>query len=68
MDELFGQVPRAVREGASGPELSGHFDIVDSGVGYKKLHTLGVPNGTPFAFSVKNVASLYRQRQAPRAV
>ena len=46
-----------MRDGASGPEafalllrlLSGHVDRVDSGAGYKKLHTLGVLNGTPFS-------------------
>ena len=56
MDEVFEQVSRALRDGATGPEafalllrlLSGHFDRVDSGAGYKKLHTFGVPNGTTF--------------------
>ena len=46
-----------MRDGASGPEafafllrlLSGHFDRVDSGAGYNKLHTFGVPNGSPFS-------------------
>ena len=28
--------------------LSGYFDRVDSGAGYKKLHTFGVLNETPF--------------------
>ena len=44
MDECFGQVGRALRDGASGLEafalflrlLSGHFDGVDLGAGYKK--------------------------------
>ena len=57
MNDFFGQVSRAMRDGASGPEafalllrlLSGHVDRVDSGAGYKKLHTLGVLNGTPFS-------------------
>ena len=56
MDDLFGQVSQALENGALGPEaftlllqlLSGDFDRVDSGAGYKKLHTFGVPNGTPF--------------------
>ena len=47
---------RALRDGASGPEafalllrlLIGHSDSVDSGAGYKNLHTFGVPNETPF--------------------
>ena len=56
MDDFFGQVSRVLRDGASGPEafallrfLSGHLDRVDSGAGYKKLHTFDVPNGTPFS-------------------
>ena len=56
MDEAFGQVPRALEDGAPGPEafnlllrlLSGHFDLVDSAAGYKKLSTFGVPNEIPF--------------------
>ena len=56
MDVFFGQVARALHEGASGLEafdlflrfLSGHFDRVDFGTGYKELHTFGVPNGTRF--------------------
>ena len=56
IDEDFGHVARALRDGASGPEafalflrlLSGHFDRVGLGAGCKKLHTFGVPNGTPF--------------------
>ena len=45
MDECFGQVARALRDGTSGPEafalflrlLGGNFDHVDLAVGYKKL-------------------------------
>ena len=56
MDDWFGQVSRALREGASGPEvitllprlLCGHFGRVDSEAGCKKLYTFCVPNGTPF--------------------
>ena len=56
MDASFGQVVRALRDGASGPEafavllrlLSCHFDCVDSGADYKKLYTFGVPSGNPF--------------------
>ena len=56
MDASFGQVVRALRDGASGPEafalflrlLSAHFDRVDLGAGDKKLHTFVVPNGTHF--------------------
>ena len=72
MDDGFGQVARALRDGASGPEAfalflrlsSGHFDRVDLGAGYKKLHNFRVPNGTPVSYLVENFASLYRQRQA----
>ena len=56
MDDLFRQVARTLRDGASGPEafalfpriFSGHFDRVKLGAGYKMLHTFGVPNGIPF--------------------
>ena len=55
---FFGQVARSLRDKASASEafalllrlLSGHFDRVDSGAGYKKLHTFGVPKGTPFCY------------------
>ena len=48
---------RALRFGASRREefallprfLTGHFDRVDLGAGYKQLHHFGVPNGTPFS-------------------
>ena len=56
IDVFFGQVPRAMAGGESGPEaftlllrlLTTHFDRVDTGEGYIKLHTFGVCNGTPF--------------------
>ena len=54
-DDLFRQVSRAMAGGVSGPEaftllsrlLMTHFDRVDTGEGYTKLHTFGVCNGTP---------------------
>ena len=57
MDEFWGQVARALRDVASGPEafalfprlLSSRFDRVDLEAGYKKLHAFGVPTGTPFS-------------------
>ena len=57
IDEFFRQVSRDVEEGASGPEaftillrrLMTHFDRVDTGGGYTRLHSLGVCTGTPFA-------------------
>ena len=56
IDEFLGQVSRALKEGASGPEvftlllrqLTTHFDRVDTGEGYTRLHNLGVCTGTPF--------------------
>ena len=56
MEDCFGQVSRALEDGATGPEaftllfrlLSGHFDHAGSGAGYKKLYTFGEPNGTTF--------------------
>ena len=56
LDDGFVQVSRAMDDGASGPEaftlllrlLVTHFDPVDMGEGYTKLHTFGVCNGTPF--------------------
>ena len=56
MEDCFGQVSRALEDGATGPEaftllfrlLSGHFDRAYKGTGYKELHTFGVPSGTPF--------------------
>ena len=55
--DFFGKVSRAMDGGASGPEtftlllrlLVTHFDRVDTGEGYTKLHTFGVCNGTPFS-------------------
>ena len=55
MEDCFGQVSRALEDGATGPEaftllfrlLSGHFDRAYKGTGYKELHTFGVPSGTP---------------------
>ena len=49
-------ISHGANEQGSGPEalalilrlLSGHFDRVDSGAGYKQLQTFGVPNGRPF--------------------
>ena len=57
IDDFFAQVSRALDGGASGPEaftllirlLVTHFDRVDTGGGYTKLHTFGVCNGTPFS-------------------
>ena len=57
IDDFFGQVSRALDGGASGPEaftlllrlLKTHFDRVDTGEGYTKLHTFAVCNGTPFS-------------------
>ena len=57
IDDFFGQVSRALDGGASGPEafafllrlLVTHFDRVDTGESYTKLHTFGVCNGTPFS-------------------
>ena len=50
------EVSRAMAGGASGPEaftlllrlMMTHFDRVDTGGGYTKLHTFEVCNGTPF--------------------
>ena len=73
MDELFGQVARALRDGAPEPEafalllrlLSGHFDRVDLGAGYKTLYAFVCRTGPLLAKLVQNVAWLSRQRQAP---
>ena len=56
MDELVAQVSRAFLDGATEPEAfilplrlpRSYFGSSDWGVGYKKLHTFGVTNGTPF--------------------
>ena len=55
IDEFFRQVSRDVEDGASGPEaftlllrpLMTHFDRVDTGEGYTRLHNFGVCTGTP---------------------
>ena len=55
IDKFFRQVSRDVEEGASGPEaftlllrrLITHFDRVDTGEGYTRLHSFGVCTGTP---------------------
>ena len=56
IDGCFGQVSRDIKEGTSGPEaftlllrrLMTHFDRVDTGEGYTRLHNFGVFTGTPF--------------------
>ena len=56
IDECFRQVSRDVEEGASCPEafnlllrrLMTHFDRVDTGEGYTRLHSFGVCMRTPF--------------------
>ena len=56
IDDFFGQVSRALKEGAFGPEaftplvcqLTTHSDRVDTGEGYTKLHNVGVCTGTLF--------------------
>ena len=56
MDEWFGQVAGALRNGASGSEefalflwlLSIYFDRFGLWAGYKTLHAFCVLNGTPF--------------------
>ena len=53
IDDFFGQVSRDIKEGASGPEaftlllrgLMTHFDRVDTGEGYTRLHSFGVCTG-----------------------
>ena len=55
-DDFFRQVSRDVEEGTSGPEafhlllrrLMTHFDRVDMGDGYERLHSFGVRTGTLF--------------------
>ena len=57
IDGFFGQVSRALGGGASGPAaftlllrlLVTHFDRVDTGEGYTKLHTFDVCIGTYFS-------------------
>ena len=53
---FFGQVSRAAKEGASGPEaftllldlLTTHFDRVHTREGYTRLHNFGACTETPF--------------------
>ena len=57
IDKFSRQVSRDVEEGASGPEafnlllrrLMTHFDRVDTGEGYTRLHNLACARGRPFA-------------------
>ena len=57
IDEFFRQVSRDVEEGASRPEafnlllrrLMTHFDRVDTGEGYTRLHNLACARGRLFA-------------------
>ena len=66
IDELFGQVSRALKEGASGPEavtlllrlLTTNFDRVDTGEGYTRLHIFVVCSGTPFCVFNREVRVL----------
>ena len=56
IEQFLRQVSRDVEEGASGPEaftlllrrLMTHFDRVDTGEGYARLHSFGVCTGTSF--------------------
>ena len=56
IDDFFGQVSRALKEGAFGPEaftplvcqLTTHSDRVDTGEGYTRLHNFGVCTGKHF--------------------
>ena len=56
IDDCFRQVSRDVEEGASGSEAfklllrraMAHFDRVNTGEGYTRLHSFGVYTGTPF--------------------
>ena len=64
IDEVFEQVPRDLKEGASGPEASTlrlrrlitHFDRVDTGEGYTRLHNLVCARERLFAISVESFA------------
>ena len=66
IDEYFGQVSRAVIERASGPEaytlllglLTTHFNRVDTGEGYTRLHNFGVCTGTPFSHFIREFCVL----------
>ena len=64
IDECFGQASRDIKEGASGPEaftlllrrLMTHFDRVDTGEGYTRLHNLVCARERLFAISVESFA------------
>ena len=65
IDEFFRQVSTDVEEGVSGPEafnlllrrLMMHFDRVDTGEGYTRLHRFGVCTGTPFCDFIGEVCA-----------
>lgn len=56
IDVFFGQVSRAVKKGASGPEaftvrlrpFTMHVDPVDTEEGYTRLYNFGLRTGTGF--------------------
>ena len=64
LDGYFGQVSRALKDRATGPEtstlllrlLNTPFDHVDIGAGCTRLHTLMFLTGAPFAIPVENFA------------
>ena len=66
IEEFFGQVSRALSEGASGPEAftlllrlwTTHLDRVDTGEGYTRLHNSGVCTGTPFLHFIREFCVL----------
>ena len=72
MDDFFRQVLGALASGATGPAafalllrlLNTHFDNTDTGACYAKLHSFGVPNGTPFCDFSRAFRWLFQQRQA----
>ena len=76
IDDVFGQVSRAMAGGASGSEaftlllplLVTHFDRVDTGEGHVKMHTFGVCNGTPFLVSGGSFACQYRQSRGASVI
>ena len=76
IDEFFRQVSRDVEERASGPEgftlllrrLMMHFDRVDTGEGYTRLHSFGVCTGTPFCDFAGSFACKCRQSQGASAL
>ena len=73
---IFRQVSRDVEEGASSPEaftlllrrLMTHFDRVDTGEGYTRLHSFGVCTGTPFCDFAGSFACKCRQSQGASAL